>query len=914
MGMSSATAGDSKSTATALPDIELEESIPARIATVAAALPEKLAVDDGRVKLDYRALTEWSNRIAARLRGSNLDPERPVAIAIAPGALQIASTFGVLAAGHFYVPLDPTTSNERTLRILDEATASIVLVDNESAISFVNDGSATWRPFNIEALDQSGTTLIDGTRESTPTSLAYVLFTSGSTGKPKGVVHDHTNVLHNARRHAQAYGITPEDRQSLLYTPGVYGGQRDLYNALLNGASLHVYSLRALGIAGLRQWLENERITIYCSVTTVFRRLCGTLDGPSSLTSLRLVKLGGEASYRSDVELFQRFFPPHCKLHCGLGSTELGLARSYFVDHSTSLQGDAVPLGYAVDDVLIEVRDEGGASVADGAVGEIVVCSRFIALGYWRDALATERSFSSVDGVPGMRRFRTGDLGVLMPGGCLEYRGRCDAQIKLHGNRVDPVEIENALLRLDEIREAAVVVQRDERGHDMLVSFLVGSGDTRPSNASLRGILAMRLPSHMIPSRFVWLDELPALENGKLDRASLRMRELPAAGPESSVQAPRSIAEARLLDAWRAMLGVTSAGIDDDFFALGGDSLKMMAMLTWLDAEFSLDLPPSTFMSNATVRRIAALLQTETGSRQVPVLVPLRETGSRPALFCVHGIFGSALILRSLMPFLPLDRPLYEFQSPHLDGSRFRYTSLRALSAHYLESMMAVSPAGPYYLCGFSFGGLIALELAALLRAAGREVAYLAVIDGHPPRHRPRPSPFALGELKRLGWRTAADGWFAGLAGSVSRWQMLLRDASCVLGFRVPQAARRAYLRSHHALLSQRHWAPLHVGDVDVFYTEGREQILRRRWASAVDGTVNFLDIPGEHATLHEWPYAPVFAAKLAARLAACDERIHASLSLGHALRAPAPCGAAPDSLVREGDTPHVAVPATMDG
>jgi amino acid adenylation domain-containing protein len=612
-----------------------EQSIPQRFEFVARQHATSLAVADGDVSLSYGELDRLANRMAGVLRTLPPDLSSPVAIFLPHGAAHIASTLGVLKAGGFYLPLDPHAPAERNEQLLSEAAARIVVTDTRHhtpAAALAREGQ---RIVNIDCLEE---TAADGTADQpvAPTALAYILYTSGSTGKPKGVMHTHRNVLHNALRHADIYGISPLDRQTLLYAPTVYGGQRDMYNALLNGASLHVYAVKQQGMVGLKEWLAARQISIYCSVTTVFRHLCDTLTDADHFAHLRLIKLGGEASYRTDVERFKRHFSTDCVLHCGLGSTETGLARSLFVHHSTPVTGDTVALGYPVTDMQVLVCDETGSPVADGVLGEIAIRSQYVALGYWRDPALTRAAFV-VDPVdPRFRTYFTGDLGVIASDGCLEHRGRRDFQIKIRGNRVEPAEIEIALLRQPGIKEAAVVAWKAEGTIDKLVAFLVGPEERRPTKSALHDALAKSLPAHMIPSHFCWLEVLPTLPNGKLDRKTLSVRRMPMPIERASeATPPRTPLEARLAGVWCAVLDTETVGVHDNFFGLGGDSLAAMILLTRLDEEFGLDISPATFADNATIDDLAKLIGANDKSNRFPVLVPIRTSGTQAPIFCV---------------------------------------------------------------------------------------------------------------------------------------------------------------------------------------------------------------------------------------------------------------------------------------
>ena len=332
--------------------------------------------------------------------------------------------------------------------------------------------------------------------------MAFILYTSGSTGQPKGVIQNHRNVIHNALRYATGCRIGPEDRVTLLASLGTGQGTPTAFSALLSGAALYPLAIKQEGVAGLSTWLNTEEITVYISTPTLFRHFVGTLTGEENFPKLRMIRLGAEQIQKRDVDLYKKYFPSHCTLAIFLSATEAGNLCQYFVDKQTEITGDSVPVGRPVDGVDILLLDDTGKEVGPNEIGEIVVKSRFISPGYWRNPELTKAVFLP-DG--DKRIYRTGDLGRLLANGELEHLGRKDFQIKIRGYRVEIAEIESALLKRSQINEAVVVAMDNRAGDKRLVAYIVPAGQPPPSASELRSFLEEKLPDYMIPSAFVML-------------------------------------------------------------------------------------------------------------------------------------------------------------------------------------------------------------------------------------------------------------------------------------------------------------------------------------------------------------------------------------------------------------------------
>jgi len=303
-----------------------------------------------------------------------------------------------------------------------------------------------------------------------------VLYTSGSTGRPKGVIYTHRFVLHIALRYTNGQHLSYDDRLSLLLSASYSASVGNVFGGLLNGATLSTFDLKEQGFDRLARWLRDEEISVYYSVPTLFRRLASSLAGRGEFPRLRLIRLGGEAVYRGDVELYKKHFHDDCILHIGLGTTETNTVREYFVDKQTDCAEEIVPVGYAMEDIEVLLLDGERRPVGPGRTGEIAVRSRFMSQGYWRRPELTKASFVTDPEDERLRVYLTGDLGRMADDGCLTHLGRKDSQVKVRGYRVEASEIEVALMNLEAVSEAVVMARQDEKGENRLSAYVAACG------------------------------------------------------------------------------------------------------------------------------------------------------------------------------------------------------------------------------------------------------------------------------------------------------------------------------------------------------------------------------------------------------------------------------------------------------
>ena len=364
------------------------------------------------------------------------------------------------------------------------------------------------------------------------------------------------------------------------------------------------YDLYEDGPDDLARFIADNEATIYHSVPAIFRNL---VAGRAQFPNMRYVRLEGDRALGRDALLFQKHFRPGCQLVNGLGTTETGLVRQYFVTHETVVDDGPLPIGYPVTDTECFVVDDAGVPVADGEVGEIVVASNFLAKGYWQDDALTQRKFEQHGQ---RRRYRTGDFGRMHTDGCLEYLGRAEAEPRIRGITLDRSALERALLRVPGVIDAAVTTAEGTSGDPILIAAVAVSAASGVSASMLREKLRADLPARAIPARFIVGDSLPLTAFGKIDRSAIaREVDTSIAVTEGEAGAARDELERQIAGIWKAVLGLNSVQTTQSFLNLGGDSLQAMQILVRIDDALGVRLSPLQFLSLATIEDQAAFLR-----------------------------------------------------------------------------------------------------------------------------------------------------------------------------------------------------------------------------------------------------------------------------------------------------------------
>jgi amino acid adenylation domain-containing protein len=694
----------------------------------AARTPGAVALRSGEIQLTYRELNERSNQLAHHLIGLGVGPEIVVGIYMTRGPELLIALLAVFKAGGAFLPLDPEHPIARLSFMIEDGSARYLLTHAPLL------GRLSAERVTVVSLDLNGwlapcNSWHSPARRGGPDSLAYLMYTSGSTGRPKGILVPHRGLVNYLTWCLTAYPVTAGTGAPVHSSVAFDLTLTGLFVPLLAGRTVYMLPpgnpidlLRAAFRAGCDFSLVK--------ITPAHFELLGQVLEPHEASGrTRAFVIGGENLTDRHLSFWQEFAPDTLLVN-EYGPTETVVGCSvYFLPPGKAAPG-SVPIGRPIANTALYVLDDGMHPVEPGAPGELYIGGVGVARGYLNRPDLTAECFvpDPFGGEPGGRLYRTGDLVRVLPDGNLEFLCRIDSQVKLHGFRIETGEVEAALHALTAVRRAVVLVREEVVGERRLVAYIVPHGGQTVTASDLRQALRDRLPEFMVPSDWVVLAELPLTPNGKVD-----LRALPAplrvasAGVGSEVpvgDGPTVL----MIGLWEEVLGIRPIGVRDNFFDMGGDSFQAVRLFARIRKVFGRDLPLASLLEAPTAEQLLRVLEAS-ATPGVVSLVPLHTEGSRATLFCIPGAGGDVFTFHELAGLLGPDQPVSGLQTHWQEKTLSSLRSLEELAALHLEVIRSAQPNGPYFLCGFSFGGTLAFETARQLAAQGQRVAFLAVID-----------------------------------------------------------------------------------------------------------------------------------------------------------------------------------------
>ncbi|HEX6883770.1 MAG TPA: amino acid adenylation domain-containing protein [Planctomycetota bacterium] len=603
-----------------------ETTVDAVLAERAAARPEHVALVHGTRRVSYRELEARANRLARHLIARGARPGEPIAVCLARTDELVVALLAILKSGGAYLPLDPNYPAERLRFMLADSGAHLLLTETALAGALPRAG------LECLCLDALGEELVRRSADALPPRAgpgdpAYLIYTSGSTGTPKGVACPHRGVLRLFRSAAdQEAWLRFDERVRMVHlAPESFDAAvLDIWGPLLGGGTLVLHPEKTPTLDGLARVVEEHAIDTLFLTTALFHALVD--EAPETLARLRQVATGGEALSLAHLRRARERCPELAIANC-YGPTEATvIATTWSAPRTLPDELASAPIGTPIGNTSVHVLDEGLRPVPLGVVGELVVGGDSIARGYWQRPELTRQRFVTLP--TGEVGYRTGDRvrwRASAGGAVLEYLGRGDEQVKIRGHRIEAGEIEACLAAHPAVARALVVAREDVPGTKRLVAYVVPAGE-RPSLAELAAHAARSLPEYLRPEACVLLDELPITPGGKVDRARLPA---PEATPAAQRSRPRGATEELLASLWSELLKVPDVAREDDFFALGGQSLAATVLAARVRRHLGLELPLAVLFRERSLANLARHLdQTRRGAERPG---PTKRAGAGPA-------------------------------------------------------------------------------------------------------------------------------------------------------------------------------------------------------------------------------------------------------------------------------------------
>ncbi|MGY8706684.1 non-ribosomal peptide synthetase [Bradyrhizobium sp. 18BD] len=683
--------------------------------SVNARFGNKIAIDDGTYSFTYTQLLSRVLTLAQAIEA--LVPEgEAVGWLLRASAWQPIVMLACMAAGRILVPLNPRDPVQRLVGIATAARISVLIGrDIGDSAEWVEQTGLLW----LDAASASERSAENSAIAKVPVDApAVVLYTSGSTGAPKGVVNSQRNLLQRVQQYVDACHIGAADVFMPLSGPTTIAGCREMLSAVLTGAKLHIVDVELLGLRGVLRQIVTQQVTITYVVPALVRALISA-SRQADFDSLRLIRIGGEKVLWTDIALVRKAVKPSCFIQVSYLSTET-TGTQWFLPKDWPEDGVSVPVGYLLPGISYAVVDENGKNVPCGEVGELVIKSRYVMLGYWEGGRLSP-ALPAPD-APKSRIYHTGDLVVVDTHGLMRIVGRKGRQLKINGQRVEPAELESALRKLAYVKDAvAVVTDANE-----LVLFASPANPLRPHfKTEIRDSIRQAVPAALHPTRLHEVMEIPRLPGGKIDHGGLKLLDL-----ESKTTSPTPVPTVpRMADAnkavqqvWSSILGVPeAAGRWDE---AGGDSLKLLRCVMDLEELIGHELNMAAFTVDMSAEdMILAVASVDRPAPQRP------DHQILPSLVILPGSMGYGPSMAAFGAQLGKVARVIPIRYPDLTWNLAGYDSVQEMAALAVEQINAAQSLGDVRMIGYSLGGGVAFEVASRLIAQGRAVKFLGILD-----------------------------------------------------------------------------------------------------------------------------------------------------------------------------------------
>ena len=676
--------------------------------------------------LTYADLNSRANKLAYLLIGIGVKADSLVAIALDRLPEMIIALLATLKAGGAYVPLDPDYPLDRLAFMLADSDANILIT--MKALREQLQRSVE----HIICLDIDHQ-YINTQPDSNPNlslsleNLAYVIYTSGSTGRPKGVEVAHFGLSNLIKASITTFSLSAQSRVLQFASFSFDASVWEVMMAIGSGAALYLPNKeqRLPGDLFL-QYLDEVGIThVLLPPTTL------AVFPPTTLSKLKYLIVGGETCPPALASLWskgRRFFNAY-------GPTEITVCATIAeCDHDKIDVNLSLPIGLPIPNTRLYVLNAHNQPAPPGVSGELHIGGVGLARGYLNLPELTAEKFipDPFSSEPGARLYKTGDLVRYRHDGNLEFLGRIDHQIKIRGYRIEPEEIEKVLMKHADVSEAVVILREDEPEHQTLVAYVVSKHPAKNRTPELRNLISSFLPAYMMPSLFVFLEKMPLTLNGKIDRNALSNSDRIVESTNNYTPARDEIEE-QLVKLWEEVIGVNHIGIHDNFFEIGGNSLSAVVLLSKFKNIFHTTITIKQFFEAQTIAKFAYNLKKNAWKQsEYSSIVTIQEGKSEtktPPLFFIHVLGIGMKYCRPIAKYIGSDLYVYGLSINLMEHVPDIANRVEDLARFYISEVKKISPDGPYFLIGFSFGGLVAFEMARQLKENGDDIRFVGLVD-----------------------------------------------------------------------------------------------------------------------------------------------------------------------------------------
>lgn len=844
--------------------------------------PDAVAIVCQDQQLTYRELNKRANQLAHHLQALGVKPDTLVGICMERSLDMIVGLLGILKAGGAYITLDPTYPKERLSFMLEDTQVSILLTQSwllKTLSLQVSHSLCLDTDWEMIAQESEA----DPVSEMTSQHLAYIMYTSGSTGKPKAVQMPHSSVWHYVQSLNKVLQVQASDIYLHTASFSFSSSLRQLMLPLSQGSQVIIATYeQTKNPLSLFELIQQQGVTVFDTVQSVWRHGLQSLESLNKTSQemlkhsqLRLALFSGGLLPCPLFHKVRSALGNQTRIVNIYGQTETIGVCAYPIPTDFNKEQGYVPVGYPLAHTQVYVLNEYLQPVRVGESGELGVAGVGLARGYLhRPDLTVEKFITNpFSDQPVSRLYKTGDVARYLPDGTLEILGRTDHQVKIREMRIELGEIELAIEHYPEIRETVVVATEDLSGEKRLIAYVVPKTASDESNLTidkkkLRHFLTEKLPEYMVPAAFVVLAALPLTPNGKIDRSALPAPDSIRQDLEETFVAPQDELELQLTKIWEKVLGLQPIGVRDNFFELGGHSLLAVQLFAEIEQIFAKNLPLATLLQAPTIEELASVLSQDTGSAPCSSLVAIQANGSKTPLFCIHPIGGNVLEYLNLVKYLGSEQPVYGLQAPGIDGKQTPLNRVEEMAAHYIQEIRTLQPQGAYFLAGFSFGGLVAYEMAQQLHSQGQKVALLAMFDTHSPLFLPNRSSLLKSVLIRLGqlWELEHKERLNYIQ-SLVRWYFNKGDYKDFLRSQLSESLQNFEVLDANLEASKNYVPPIYPGSVTVFRCSlqlpkySHDPYLG--WGELVTGELESHEAPGNHDLMLREPRVRVLAEKL---------------------------------------------------